>query len=220
MNKTGSGPLKRCFIFAAGTYYGLRAAPDRGPGAGGGCRVSGLPPGGGSPRICCWETLTPWISLPDFDHIRRVPVEKDDTDTMLAVKTGAGAGLRGVLHLRRHRRQAAGPHPGQSADTAVSAAMGPGDRSMTTILCGPPWRMRPSPCGADGGVGPALGLLPGAPASGIDEKGAVSPPTPPSRRSSPGRQQPHPRAQGPDHRPEGALLVGWELPWWRCFEIK
>lgn len=28
----------------------------------------------------------------DFDHVRRVPVEKDDTDTMLAVKTGLEQG--------------------------------------------------------------------------------------------------------------------------------
>ena len=28
----------------------------------------------------------------DFDHVCRVPVEKDDTDTMLAVKTGLEQG--------------------------------------------------------------------------------------------------------------------------------
>ena len=109
--------MKRCFIFAAGTYYGLRERPQTGDlvlAADAGylaCRQAGITP---DLLLGDFDSMD---QPADFDHVCRVPVEKDDTDTMLAVKTG----LERVLHLRRHRRQAAGPHPGQSADTAVSA---------------------------------------------------------------------------------------------------
>ena len=52
-------------------------------------------------RICRRENITPDLllgdfdslhTMPDFARIRRVPVEKDDTDMMLAIKEGLGRG--------------------------------------------------------------------------------------------------------------------------------
>ena len=94
--------MKRCFIFAAGTYYGLRERPQTGDlvlAADAGylaCRQAGITP---DLLLGDFDSMD---QPADFDHVCRVPVEKDDTDTMLAVKTGL-------------------EHPGQSADTAVSA---------------------------------------------------------------------------------------------------
>ena len=79
--------MKRCFIFAAGTYYGLREQPRPGD------LVLAADAGY---EICKREGIEPDLLLGDFDsmeqpkdfqRVRRVPVEKDDTDTMLAVKT-------------------------------------------------------------------------------------------------------------------------------------
>lgn len=79
--------MKRCFIFAAGTYYGLREQP----------RPDDLVLAADAGyEICKREDIEPDLLLGDFDsmeqpedfqRVRRVPVEKDDTDTMLAVKT-------------------------------------------------------------------------------------------------------------------------------------
>lgn len=79
--------MKRCFIFAAGTYYGLREQP----------RPDDLVLAADAGyEICKREGIEPDLLLGDFDsmeqpedfqRVRRVPVEKDDTDTMLAVKT-------------------------------------------------------------------------------------------------------------------------------------
>jgi len=85
--------MKRCIIFSAGTFYGLRQRPlpddyviaaDAGYLA---CLVAGV---------------TPDLLLGDFDSmecptdfpndIRTAPVEKDDTDTMLAVRAGLERG--------------------------------------------------------------------------------------------------------------------------------
>ena len=81
--------MKRCIIFSAGTFFGLRQRPvpddfviaaDAGYLA---CLVAGV---------------TPDLLLGDFDSlerpkdfpndIRTAPIEKDDTDTMLAVRAG------------------------------------------------------------------------------------------------------------------------------------
>ena len=77
--------MKRCFIFAAGTYYGLREQP----------RPDDLVLAADAGyEICKREGIEPDLLLGDFDsmeqpedfqRVRRVPVEKDDTDTMLAV---------------------------------------------------------------------------------------------------------------------------------------
>lgn len=79
--------MKRCFIFAAGTYYGLRERP----------RPDDLVLAADAGyEVCCREGIVPDLVLGDFDsmeqpkdaeNVLRVPVEKDDTDTMLAVKT-------------------------------------------------------------------------------------------------------------------------------------
>ena len=84
--------MKRCFIFAAGTFYGLREAPLPGDlvlAADAGyrnCQKAGITP---------TELLGDFDSMDqpkDFENVTRSPVEKDDTDTMLAVKTGLAQG--------------------------------------------------------------------------------------------------------------------------------
>ena len=86
--------MRRCFIFAAGTYYGLRQAPEKGD------LVIAADAGY---LACCQAGLTPDLLLGDFDsmeapanfpNLRRAPVEKDDTDTMLAMKEGLAQGCR------------------------------------------------------------------------------------------------------------------------------
>lgn len=77
-----------CFIFGAGSYYGLAQRPAPG---------DTVIAADGGWRVCQREGITPDLLLgdfdslpevPHFDHIRRVPVEKDDTDMMLAIKEG------------------------------------------------------------------------------------------------------------------------------------
>ena len=71
-----------CYIFGAGSFYGLSQRPAPGD-------TVIAADGGWVP--CRGERLTPDL-LPDFAHIRRVPVEKDDTDMMLAIKEGLARG--------------------------------------------------------------------------------------------------------------------------------
>ena len=80
--------MRRCFIFAAGSFYGLRERP--GPGDFVIAADAGY-------RICLKEGLRPDLLLGDFDsmepptdavRVRRLPVEKDDTDTLAALKAG------------------------------------------------------------------------------------------------------------------------------------
>ena len=84
--------MKRCFIFAAGSFYGLRERPAPGD------LVIAADAGY---RICLQEGLCPDLLLGDFDsmeppagfaHVRRLPVEKDDTDTLAALKAGLEEG--------------------------------------------------------------------------------------------------------------------------------
>ena len=87
-----------CYLFGAGDFYGLAAVPgpgDRIIAADGGwntCRSLGLVP---DMLIGDFDSLK---DVPEFDHIRRVPVEKDDTDMMLAIKEGLAEGET-VFHL-------------------------------------------------------------------------------------------------------------------------
>ncbi|WP_295588323.1 thiamine diphosphokinase [uncultured Oscillibacter sp.] len=85
--------MKRCFIFAAGTFYGLR----RRPGADGDLVIAA----DAGYRICQQEGIVPDVILGDFDSMEapgegeavvRLPVEKDDTDTLAAVKLGLERG--------------------------------------------------------------------------------------------------------------------------------
>lgn len=80
--------MKRCFIFSAGTFYGLRERPQPGD------LVIAADAGY---RTCLRSGVTPDLVVGDFDsmdppkefsNVVRSPVEKDDTDTMLAAKEG------------------------------------------------------------------------------------------------------------------------------------
>ena len=81
-----------CYIFGAGSFYGLTARPQAGDftiAADGGwlaCRKTEVIP---DLLLGDFDSLS---TQPDFPNILRVPVEKDDTDTMLAVKTGLERG--------------------------------------------------------------------------------------------------------------------------------
>ena len=73
---------KRCFIFAAGTFFGLRETP--GPGDAVIAADAGY-------RVCRQAGLVPDLLLGAFDS-------RDDTDTMLAIKTALAWGCQEV-HL-------------------------------------------------------------------------------------------------------------------------
>ena len=86
--------MKRCFIFSAGTFYGLRERPVPGDL----CIAADA-----GYRACQQAGIVPDLLLGDFDsmdqpedfvNVLRSPVEKDDTDTMLAVKTGLENGCK------------------------------------------------------------------------------------------------------------------------------
>lgn len=115
--------MKRCFIFSAGSFYGLREKPEEGDlilAADAGyelCLRLGIQP---------TQLLGDFDSMEqpkDFENVVRLPVEKDDTDTMLAIKAGLSQGckefyfygatggkrmdhtianLQSLLYLRRH----------------------------------------------------------------------------------------------------------------------
>lgn len=87
-----------CFIFGAGPFYGLVKTPEPGD------RI--LAADGGY-RHCLAVGLQPDLLLGDFDSLdelpanlesKKYPVEKDDPDSMLAIKTGLELGHR-VFHL-------------------------------------------------------------------------------------------------------------------------
>ena len=89
--------MKRCFIFAAGTFYGLRKRPEAGD------LVIAADAGY---RVCQQEGLVPDVILGDFDsmdqpadfaNVRRAPVEKDDTDTGHAITYALAHGFRTLV---------------------------------------------------------------------------------------------------------------------------
>jgi len=90
--------MKRCFIFSAGTFFGLRERPEAGDlviAADAGylhCKQAKLVP---DLLVGDFDSMDP---PRDFPHITHFPVEKDDTDTMLAVRTAIERGCREV-HL-------------------------------------------------------------------------------------------------------------------------
>lgn len=89
--------MKRCFIFAAGTFFGLRLRP-----AGGDLVIAA----DAGYRACRQTGLEPDLILGDFDsmdppeeeRVLRLPVEKDDTDTLAAVRMGLERGC-GEFHI-------------------------------------------------------------------------------------------------------------------------
>ena len=86
--------MKRCFIYAAGSFFGLRERPC--PGDLQIAADAGL-------RLCRQLGQSPDLVLGDFDSMDvsdapadalHVPVEKDDTDTGLALREGLRRGCR------------------------------------------------------------------------------------------------------------------------------
>ncbi len=89
---------RRCFIFAAGSFYGLRVRPAAGD------LVVAADAGYRACREC---GIVPDTILGDFDSmeappdgvpVRRLPVEKDDTDTLAAARAALAAGC-GTVYL-------------------------------------------------------------------------------------------------------------------------
>lgn len=90
--------MGECYIFGAGDHSGMRKRPGRGDIVIA-CDAGYL--------LCRAEGLKPDLTLGDFDSLKtpvegenvvRVPVEKDDTDTMLALREGLARDCR-VFHL-------------------------------------------------------------------------------------------------------------------------
>lgn len=87
-----------CYIFGAGEMTPLRSRPQDGDyviAADGGwnaCRNAGIVP---DLLLGDFDSLD---TVPDFHTVERVPVEKDDTDMMLAIKRGLALGHR-AFHL-------------------------------------------------------------------------------------------------------------------------
>ena len=84
--------MSRCFIFAAGTFYGLRERPADGD------LVIAADAGY---RACQAAGIVPAVVLGDFDsmdapedgtELCRLPAEQDDTDTLAAVRLGLERG--------------------------------------------------------------------------------------------------------------------------------
>ena len=90
--------MKRCFIFAAGSFYGLRERP--------GDPDDFIVAADGGYRVCLDQRVKPDLLMGDFDsleppadiaHVRRLPVEKDDTDTLAAARAGLERGCTDFL---------------------------------------------------------------------------------------------------------------------------
>ena len=83
-----------CYIFGAGDAAPLHHRPEPG---------DYVIAADGGWLTCCKENIVPDLLLgdfdslgdkPDFPHIEQFPVEKDDTDMMLAIKRGLASGHR------------------------------------------------------------------------------------------------------------------------------
>ena len=204
-----------CFIIGAGPFYGLPVAP--------GPEDVVLAAAGGY-RHCQTAGITPDLLLGDFDSlgsqrpdnipIHTFPVEKDDTDTMLAVKTGLEQGcgefyiyggtggrrldhtlanLQTLLYLRRHGARGY-LYDNDFVWTAV-------ENETITVEQTVEWGLLSVFCL-------------GAPASGIDEKGVQYPLSHASLSAEfPLGVSNHiiePKARITVRK--GTLIVGWELP--------
>lgn len=89
--------MSRCFIFAAGTFFGLRERP---------CQDDYVIAADGGLKTVKQEGIIPNLILGDFDSLARpenddnvlvFPVEKDDTDSMLAIREGLRLGYRSFV---------------------------------------------------------------------------------------------------------------------------
>ena len=119
--------MRRCFVFSAAGFDGLRESPRSGDflvAADAGyllCQKIGLAP---DLLIGDFDSMSEPSGAANIPHVERVPVMKDDTDTMLALKAGLSrdcnefhiyggtggkrmdhtfANLQGLLYLRRRR---------------------------------------------------------------------------------------------------------------------
>lgn len=84
----------QCYVFGAGLFWGLQERPRSG---------DGIIAADGGYLHCLEEGLQPDLLLGDFDSLQhipeqidllRFPAEKDDTDSMLAIKEGLRRGFR------------------------------------------------------------------------------------------------------------------------------
>ena len=89
--------MKRGFIFAAGTFFGLRISPREG---------DVIIAADAGYQTCRKAGLEPHLLLGDFDSMEqpettadvvRLPVEKDDTDTLAAVKAALEQGCEEIV---------------------------------------------------------------------------------------------------------------------------
>lgn len=86
--------MKECYIFGAGRFYGLRTRPQPGAlilAADGGyeaCRAAGLAP---DLLVGDFDSLP---AMPESCATVRLPVEKDDTDMLAAIRLGLERGAR------------------------------------------------------------------------------------------------------------------------------
>ena len=131
-----------CFIIGAGSFYGLPVPVQRTDmviAADGGwhtCRENGITP---TLLVADFDSLD---AAPAFDHILRLPVEKDDTDMIRAVKEGFDRGER-KFHLLGgmggHRTDHTVANMQTLAYLASHGAKGwlYGDGERYTALCGP-----------------------------------------------------------------------------------
>lgn len=95
-SEKGVVTMNRGFIFGAGSFYGLQMMPTIGEyivAADGGyqtCLRAGIVP---SILVGDFDSMAKPV---DFDHIIHVPVEKDDTDAMLAIKLALEKGCKEI----------------------------------------------------------------------------------------------------------------------------
>lgn len=131
-----------CFIIGAGSFYGLPVPIQP---------TDTVIAADGGWEICRQEHITPTLLVadfdslgapPDFDHILRLPVVKDDTDMIRAVKEGFARGetefhLLGGMGGRRTDHTVANMQT--LAYLAVHGAKGwlYGDGERYTAICGP-----------------------------------------------------------------------------------